>query len=52
VSASSPIALYVKEDRTFIRVLQLEPCTENNSGILQSHLIKMRRDGVAKHAAA
>jgi hypothetical protein len=45
-----PIATYLKENRALITELQSEPYTENDSGILESYLVKIRRDGVAKHA--
>jgi hypothetical protein len=45
-----PIAMLLKEDQSLIKELQAEPFTEPNSGILESYLTKIRRDGVAKHA--
>jgi hypothetical protein len=45
-----PIATLVKENQALIEELQSEPFTEKDSGVLQSYLAKIRRDGVAKHA--
>ncbi|MGO9636118.1 MAG: hypothetical protein ACLPX1_19810 [Steroidobacteraceae bacterium] len=45
-----PIAILVKENQALLRELQGEPFTEKGSGILESYLAKIRRDGVAKHA--
>jgi hypothetical protein len=45
-----PIASYVKENQAIIQELQSDPFTEKDSGILESYLTKIRRDGVAKHA--
>jgi hypothetical protein len=39
-----------KDNQAIIKELQLEPFTEKDSGILESYLAKIRRDGVAKHA--
>jgi hypothetical protein len=39
-----------KDNQAIIKELQLEPLTEKDSGILESYLAKIRRDGVAKHA--
>jgi hypothetical protein len=45
-----PIATLVKENQALVNELQIEPFTEKDSGILESYLAKIRRDGVAKHA--
>jgi hypothetical protein len=49
-SALEPIAAMLKENQALIQELQAEPFTERDSGILESYLVKIRRDGVAKHA--
>lgn len=45
-----PIARLIKENQALIQELQVEPFIEKDSGILESYLAKIRRDGVAKHA--
>jgi hypothetical protein len=45
-----PIGTLLKENQALIKELQAEPFTEKDSGILESYLAKVRRDGVAKHA--
>jgi hypothetical protein len=45
-----PIATLLKENQALLQELQPEPFTEKNSGILESYLAKIRRDGVAKDA--
>jgi hypothetical protein len=45
-----PIAMLLTEDQAILKELQAEPFTEKDSGILESYLAKIRRDGVAKHA--
>jgi hypothetical protein len=45
-----PIAGLLKEDQALIKELQAEPFLEKDSGILESYLAKIRRDGVVKHA--
>jgi hypothetical protein len=45
-----PIAALLKDNQTLIKELQADPFTEKDSGILESYLAKIRRDGVAKHA--
>jgi hypothetical protein len=45
-----PIAMLLKENQTIIKELQAEPFAEKDSGILESYLAKIRRDGVPKHA--
>jgi hypothetical protein len=43
-------ATLLKENQTLLRELHAEPFTEKDSGILESYLAKIRRDGVPKHA--
>jgi hypothetical protein len=50
VGQVQPIAALLKEDQTLLNDLQAEPFTEKDSGILESYLAKIRRDGVPKHA--
>lgn len=45
-----PGAALLKENQVLIQELQSEPFTEKDSGVLESYLTKIRRDGVAKHA--
>lgn len=45
-----PIARLLQENQALIKELQAEPFTEKDSGILESYLAKIRRDGVPKHA--
>jgi hypothetical protein len=45
-----PIATMLKENQTLTRELQSAPFTEADCGILESYLVKTRRDGVARHA--
>jgi len=45
-----PLATLLREDQAIIKELQAEPFTEKGSGILESYLAKIRRDGVPKHA--
>jgi hypothetical protein len=45
-----PIAILIKENQALIQELQTEPFTEKDSGILESYLAWIRRDGVPKHA--
>jgi hypothetical protein len=45
-----PVAAQLKENQAIIDELQAEPYAEKDSGILESYLIKIRRDGVAKNA--
>jgi hypothetical protein len=45
-----PIGALLKENQGLIHQLQAEPFVETNSGILESYLAKIRRDGVAQHA--
>jgi hypothetical protein len=49
-STLEPIATLLKENQVLIRDLQAEPFTERDNGMLESYLIKIRRDGVPKHA--
>ncbi len=44
-----PIATLLHEDQAILNELQAEPFAEPNSGILESYLAKIRRDGVPKH---
>jgi hypothetical protein len=45
-----PIATLVKENQTLLQELKSDPYAEKDSGILESYLAKIRRDGVSKHA--
>ncbi len=45
-----PAATLLKENQALLQELQSEPFTEIGSGILDSYLVKIRRDGVARHA--
>jgi hypothetical protein len=45
-----PIAMLLKEDQAILQELHSEPFTEKDSGILESYLAKIRRDGLPKHA--
>jgi hypothetical protein len=49
-STLEPIAALLNEDQAILAELQSEPFAEQDSGILRSYLIKVRRDGVAKTA--
>jgi hypothetical protein len=49
-SILEPMVALLKDDRSLIKELQSEPFTEKDSGVLESYLAKVRRDGVAKHA--
>jgi hypothetical protein len=49
-SELQPIAALLKENQGLMQALQAEPFGEKNSGILESYLVKIRRDGVAQHA--
>ena len=49
-SELTPIQTLLKENQALIQGLKSEPFTENDSGILESYLIKIRRDGVPKYA--
>jgi hypothetical protein len=49
-STLEPVAALLKENQATINELQAEPYAEKDSGILESYLIKIRRDGVAKNA--
>jgi hypothetical protein len=50
VSELQPIATLLKANQALIQELQSEPFTEKDSGVLESYLAKIRRDGVAKHS--
>jgi hypothetical protein len=45
-----PIAMLLQENQALLKELQAEPFTEKDSGVLESYLAKIRRDGVPKHA--
>jgi len=45
-----PIAALLKENQALMKDLQTEPFKEGDNGVLESYLIKIRRDGVPKHA--
>jgi hypothetical protein len=45
-----PVATLLNEDLALISELQAEPFTEKDSGILESYLTRIRRDGVPKNA--
>jgi hypothetical protein len=49
-STLDPIAALMKDNQVIIQELQAEPFTEKDSGILESYLAKIRRDGIPKHA--
>jgi hypothetical protein len=45
-----PIAMLLQENQAILKELQAEPFAKKDSGILESYLAKIRRDGVPKHA--
>jgi hypothetical protein len=45
-----PMAMLLKENQALIQELESAPFTDNGSGILESYLAKIRRDGVPKHS--
>lgn len=45
----APIETLLKEDQALLAELKTEPFIEPESGILESYLTKIRRDGVPKH---
>lgn len=45
-----PMATLLKESQALIKDLQAEPFTDKESGIFDTYLARIRRDGVAKHA--
>jgi hypothetical protein len=49
-SLLEPIARLSRENQAIVRELQGEAFAEKDSGILQSYLLKIRRDGVARTA--
>ena len=49
-SELQPIASLLAENQRLLQELQAEPFVEPDSGVLESYLVKIRRDGVAKHA--
>jgi hypothetical protein len=46
-----PILVRLEENQGLIKELQTGPFAEQDSGILESYLAKIRRDGVSKNAA-
>jgi hypothetical protein len=50
MSELQPIATLLKENQALIKELQSKPFIEVDSGVLESYLVKIRRDGVPKHA--
>jgi hypothetical protein len=50
VDQLQPIAVLLEENREIVKELQAEASTEKDSGILESYLMKIRRDGVPKNA--
>ena len=49
-STLSPVSVLLKENQAITNELQVEPYAEKDTGIFGSYLLKIRRDGVAKHA--
>jgi hypothetical protein len=49
-STLQPIATLLTENQALIQELRSEPFAEKDSGVLESYLAKIRRDGVSKHA--
>jgi long-subunit fatty acid transport protein len=49
-SELQPMATLLTENQALLQELQSEPFTGKDSGVLESYLAKIRRDGVAKHA--
>jgi hypothetical protein len=45
-----PIATLLADNQVLIQELRSDPFSEKGSGILETYLAKIRRDGVAKHA--
>jgi hypothetical protein len=45
-----PIAILLQENQALLHDLQTDPFKEKDSGILESYLVKIRRDGVAKNS--
>jgi hypothetical protein len=43
-----PIAALLTDDQTLLTEMQTPPFIEKDAGILESYLIKLRRDGIAK----
>ena len=50
VGELQPIATLLNENQALIQDLNSEPFTDKDSGILESYLAKIRRDGVPKHS--
>jgi len=46
-----PMARLLTEDQEILSELQAEPYVEKDNGILESYLVKIRRDGVPKNAS-
>ncbi len=49
-NALQHMAVALKGNQAIIAELQTDPSVENDKGILESYLVKIRRDGVAKNA--
>jgi hypothetical protein len=49
-STLEPMATLLTENQAIMKELQAEPFVERDNGILESYLIKVRRDGVGKNA--
>jgi hypothetical protein len=49
-SVLDPTAALLRENQRILNELQTQPFGENGNGILESYLIKIRRDGVTKNA--
>jgi hypothetical protein len=45
-----PMERLIKENQALIQELKIGPFTEQDYGILEAYLAKIRRDGVARHA--
>jgi hypothetical protein len=45
-----PIATLLKDNQALVKELQSEAFAEKDLGILESYLVKIRRDGLPKHA--
>ncbi len=50
ITELQPIATLLHENQGILDELRAEPYAETDSGILESYLAKIRRDGVPKHA--
>jgi hypothetical protein len=49
-STLAPMGALLKENQSIINELQAEPFVEKDNGMLESYLIKIRREGAAKNA--